>query len=44
MESDRDVQLVAGIPVVGVPVVVDVHAVGRVATSDRSQPPVTAAA
>ena len=44
MESDRDVKLVAGVPVVGVPVVVDVHAISRVATPDRSGPPVAAAA
>ena len=44
MESDRDVKLVAGVPVVGVPVVVDVHAISRVASPDRSGPPVAAAA
>ena len=44
MESDRDVKLVAGVPVVGVPVVVDVELLSRVATPDRSGPPVAAAA
>lgn len=44
MESDRDVQLVARVPVVGVTVVVDIHAVSRVATPYGSQPPVAAAA
>ena len=43
-EADRGVKLEAGGPVVGVPVGADVHAMSRVATPDRSGPPVAAAA